>query len=97
MDRIFEQAKDLHVRATYIYGKASDTAAYVDADCTQKMTVSQMKEIFLRGGVIRIGEALYQPLNFTVASAGTGAVAYVKADTSTATTAVMGALTAVKD
>lgn len=47
MDRIFEQAKDLHVRATYIYGKAGDTAAYVDADCTQKMTVSQMKEIFL--------------------------------------------------
>ena len=61
------------------------------------MTVSQMKEIFLKGGMIRIGEALYQPLNFTVASAGTGSVAYVKADTATATTAVMGALTAVKD
>lgn len=97
MDRIFEQAKGLHVRATYIYGKAGDTAAYVDADCTQKMTVSQMKEIFLKGGMIRIGEALYQPLNFTVASAGTGSVAYVKVDTATATTAVMGALTAVKD
>ena len=32
MDRIYEDAKDIHVRAICVYGKASDTAAYVDSD-----------------------------------------------------------------
>lgn len=96
MDRIFEAAKDVHVKATYVYGKSSDTAAYVDSECTVKYKTSALKEVFLKGAVIVIGSDLFAPLNFIVKS-GVGSITYVKADTTTATTAVLGTLSAVKD
>lgn len=96
MDRIYEDAKDLHVKATYIYGKASDNAAYVDSDCTEKYKTSELNEVFLKGAVIVIGSDHYMPLNFIIKS-GVGTVTYVKADATTATTAVLGTLSAVKD
>lgn len=96
MSKIYEDAKDLHVVATYIYGKTSDTAAYIDSGCTEKYKTSDLKEVFLKGGIIVIGEDCYTPLNFIVKS-GIGSVTYVSADKTTATTAVLGTLSAVKD
>ena len=43
MDKVFEHANDLHVRAIYIYKKESDTAAYVDAGYTVKFKTSALK------------------------------------------------------
>lgn len=96
MDRIFDDAKDKYVRATYVYGKASDTAAYVDSECTEKYKTSALKEVFLKGAVIVIGSDLFAPLNFILKS-GVGSITYVKADTTTATTAVLGTLSSAKD
>lgn len=96
MDKIYEKAKDLHVKATYVYGKTNDTAAYTDSECTTKFTTSELKEVFLKGAVILIGGAYYTVLNYTVKN-NIGSVTYVKADSTTATTAVLGTLSAVKD
>lgn len=97
MDKIYEQAKDLHVKATYIYGKTTnDTAAYKDSECTEKFTTSELKEVFLKGAIILIGGAHYMALNFIVKNS-IGSVTYVKADTTTATTAVLGTLSAIAD
>lgn len=96
MDRIYEDAKDVHVRAICVYGKASDTAAYVDSACTEKFKTSDLKEAFLKGTVIVIGGEYYKPISFVVNSS-VGKVTYVTADKSTATTAVLATLSAVKD
>ena len=43
MDKIFEQAKDLHVVATYVYGNGENTNAYADAECTKQFKTSELK------------------------------------------------------
>lgn len=96
MNKIFDDAKDKNVRATYIYGNGSDTYAYSDADCTQKISTSNLKELFLKGAVIVVGEVNYKPISLKVAS-DVATVTYVKTDTSTATTAVLATLSSVKD
>lgn len=72
MDKIFEQAKDLHVVATYVYGNGSDTNAYADAECTKQFTVSELKEVFVKGALIKINDGLYKAMNFV-----DGAIGYV--------------------
>ena len=96
MDRIFNDAKDKNVRATCVYGKTSDTAAYVDSAFTTKFKTSELKEVFLKGAIVLINGMYYAPVNYGEKS-GAGYVTYVKADTSTATTAVLGTLSAVAD
>lgn len=96
MERIYQDAKDKNVAAVCIYGKTSDTAAYVDSDCTTKFTTSELKEAFLKGAVVIISGVYYAPVNYGEKSSA-GYVTYVKADTSTATTAVLGTLSAVAD
>lgn len=96
MDRIFEKAADLHVRGTFVYGNGSDTYAYADAACKVKLTTAQLTELFLKGAVIKIGTAMYKPAGLT-AKNDIASIAYIKADTSTPTTAVCGVLTSVKE
>ena len=73
MDKIFEQAKDLHVVATYVHGNGSDTNAYADAECTKQFTVSELKEVFVKGALIVIDGALYKAVSFNE-----GVISYVK-------------------
>ena len=80
MDKIFEQAKDLHVVATIIYGNGSDTKAYADIACTKAFKASELAEVFVKGALINIKGALYHPVNFN-----TDTIGYVKADGSAAT------------
>lgn len=96
MERIYDQAKDVHVRGTYVYGKASDTAAYVDSACTVKYKTSELKEVFIKGAVINIAGTLYTPLSFSVTS-DVGSVTYAKPNSTTATSADLGTLSAVED
>ena len=72
MDKIFEQAKDLHVVATYVYGNGSDTNAYADAECTKQFTISELKEVFVKGALLKINDGLYKATNFV-----DGAIGYV--------------------
>lgn len=79
MDKIFEQAKDLHVVATYVYNNGSDVFAYVDAECTIKFKTSELKEVFLKGALIKIGDDLMKPVSFGVdSSKGQGGIGYIK-------------------
>lgn len=96
MEKLYNDAKDKNVSATYIYGKTSDTKAYADSGCTIQMKTSELKEAFLKRAIIVIGEAFYIPVSFSVSS-NTGSVTYAKPNTSTATSADLGTLTAAKD
>ena len=73
MEKIYEQAKDLHVVATIIYNKG-DEFAYADADCTKKFKTSELKEVFVKGALINIDGALYNAVSFNE-----GSINYVKA------------------
>ena len=76
MERIYEQAKDQNVAAFVIYGKASDTKAYVDSACTEQFKTSGLQDAFLKRAVIKIGTAYYIPTGFTV-TGKVGSVSYV--------------------
>lgn len=96
MERIYNDAKDKNVAAVVIYGKTSDTKAYIDADCTTQFKTSELKEAFVKGAVVIIGAAYYIPVSFTVAS-NVGSVNYIKPNGTTATSADIASLAAVKD
>ncbi len=95
MDRLFDDAKDKNVSATYIYGKSSDTKAYADAGCTIQMKTSEMKEAFRKRALVVIGDDLYIPVSFGVVSKA-GTVKYIKPNATTATSADLGTLTAAE-
>lgn len=95
MVKLFDDAKDKNVSATCIYGKASDTKAYADEACTVQMKTSELREAVLKRAVIIIGDAVYIPVSFSVAS-NVGSVGYIKPNSSTATSADIGSLTAAK-
>ena len=96
MEKLYNDAKDKNVSATYIYGKTSDTKAYADSGCTVQMKTSELKEAFLKRALIVIGNNFYIPVSFNVTS-NTGSVTYAKPNSSTATSADLGTLTAAKD
>lgn len=96
MTHIYEDAKDLHIRGTYIYKKTSETKAYADAAFTQQLTTSELKEIYMKGAVIDVAGVLYKPVALKIAS-NIATVTYVTADTTTATTAVLATLTSKAD
>ncbi len=91
MEKIYEHADDLHVRATYIYAKASDVYAYSDSAKTKKIDAKTLKDLFQKGAIIVDTGAEYKPVSYSVAS-GVGTITYVKANTTTATTAVLTTL-----
>lgn len=95
MAKLFNDAKDKNVSATYIYGKASDTKAYADEACTVQMKTSELKEAVLKRAIIVIGDAIYVPVSFSVSS-NIGSVGYIKPNSTTATSADIGSLTAAK-
>ena len=55
MNKIYEQAKDLHVVGTYAY---SDGGEFIrsDAECTQYFEKGELKEAFNKGEVILVLE-----------------------------------------
>lgn len=96
MDKVFERADDLHVRAVYIYKKASDTAAYVDSAFTVKFKTSELKNAFLKGAVINDAGKLYKLVAYAEAE-GVGSVSYIVPNGTTATNADIAKLAAVVD
>lgn len=96
MEKLYNDAKDKNVSATYIYGKTGDTKAYADSGCTVQMKTSELKEAFLKRALIVIGNNFYIPVSFSVTS-NAGSVTYAKPNSSTITSADLGTLTAAKD
>lgn len=94
--KIYEHANEQHVRAIVIYAVGSDGKAYKDAAGSEQFKNSELKNAFIKGCVISISGVLYTALNYYEKSKA-GTVTYVKADTTTATTAVLGTLVSVAD
>lgn len=88
MNQIFDDAKDVHVRATLIYAKANDDYAYSDAAKTVKIDYKTLLELFHKGVIVIDTGFEYRPISCKVAN-GAALLTYVKADGTTATTAVL--------
>lgn len=91
MEKIFEHSNDLHVVARLIYAKASDSYAYADSAKTEKIDCATLTDLFVKGVMIVDGNNRYKPTGLLV-NAGVATVTYVKADTTTATTAVLATM-----
>ena len=65
MDKIYEEAKDLHVVATTIYTNLEDGVAYTDAECTKPFSVEELKDAFVKGALVKVENNLYQPVSYT--------------------------------
>jgi hypothetical protein len=91
MGKIYDDASDVHVRATQVYAKTSDAYAYADAANTVKISAVELKDMFEKGIVVVDGTIEYKPVSFKLA-AGVGTITYVKTDGTTPTTAVLATL-----
>ena len=96
MDKVFERANDLHVRATYIYKKSSDAKAYADAACTIQFKTSELKDAFLKGAIVNASGVLSKVVGYSEAS-NVGTVTYIVPNGTTATSADIAKLTSVAD
>lgn len=87
MEKIFEHANDLHVRAVKVYAKANDTFAYADAAYTTKISADDLHNAFVKGMVVVDKDNVeYKPISCKVAS-GVCTVTYATTDSSAATSA----------
>lgn len=97
MDRIWNRAEDKNSANIIVYGKASDTKAYSDKACTTQCTTSELKNAFMKGCVVAIGDDMYYPVALSVASSTKVAtLTYAKAG-STAGSAATATLVSVAD
>ena len=97
MDRIYNRAEDKNSANIIVYGKASDTKAYSDKACTMQCTTSELKNAFMKGCVVAIGDDMYYPVALSVASSTKVAtLTYAKAG-STAGSAATATLVSVAD
>ena len=97
MTKIYEDANEQHVRAIVIYKKANQTKAYVDAGCTIQFTTSELKNAFIKGAVIKLGDAEFvKPVKYAESSS-VGSVYYITPNGTTATSADIASLAAVAD
>jgi hypothetical protein len=98
MAKLFQDAKDVHVVATYIYGKGTDSYAYKDSACTTKFTTSELKNAFLKGAVIALASngGYVFPVKYAESSS-VGSVYFIKPNGTTATSADIASLAGVAD
>lgn len=85
MDKVYEDAKDVHVSGIHVYVKTSDVYAYADSDYKTKIDAADLKDLFLKGVYINDGGTIYKPVMFKMNS-GAGELTYVKAGSSNAVT-----------
>ena len=98
MAKLYMQAKDKNVVATYIYEKTSESKAYKDAECTVQFKTSELKEAFLKGAIIVLASSAGYVIPVKYAeSSSVGSVYFIKPNGTTATSADIGALAAVAD
>lgn len=94
MNKIYEDAKDLHVRVVLIYQgtSAGATKAFVDAACTTQAKTSELKDAFIKGCLIKLAAGGFvKPFQYTE-SEGVGSVSYIAPSGSTAAVAALAAV-----
>lgn len=69
MIKFVEDAKDVHVRAYVVFGKASDNTLYEDAELKTAVTEEDLNEYFKKGLVISVTventTTLFTPVSIT--------------------------------
>lgn len=83
MEKIMENASDLHVVARKVYAKPSDAYAYSDSDYKTKISADELHDAFIKGMIIIDAGVEYNPISVKVASE-VATVSYVKAGSSAA-------------
>lgn len=91
MDKIYDRYEDQHERATYVYVKADDAYAYADELTTVKIEAVILTDLFRKGIIIVDAGMEYKATSLNI-TAGVVTLAYVKADETTATTAVLAVI-----
>lgn len=95
--KVYEDANDQHVRAFMIYKKTGQTKAYVDSALTEQFVTSKLKEIFIKGALIKLEDGtLVKPIKYAESSS-VGSVYYIVPNGTTATSADIASLAAVAD
>lgn len=96
MDRIWSRAEDKNSANIIVYGKASDTKAYSDEACTMQCTTSELKNAFMKGCIVAIGnDSMYYPVSLSIASK-VATLTYAKAG-STSGSAATATLVSIAD
>lgn len=96
MDRIYNRAEDKNSANIIVYGKANDTKAYSDAECTTQCTTSELNNAFMKGCIVAIGsDSMYYPVSLSIASK-VATLTYAKAG-STSGSAATATLVSVAD
>lgn len=85
MDKVYSQAKDVHVRYYRLYSKANDTYVYVDSACKTKAKTSEIKDAVLKGALVDIAGKLYSVTCYEEAT-NVGQVTILTAGASSAAT-----------
>lgn len=94
MDKVYKDAKHVHVAAIKVYAKSGDTFAYSDSGTTTKITAAELEDMYYHGCVIvGIDGFIYKPVKLDVQETYVE-LTYVKADGTTATTAVLATIKA---
>lgn len=63
MEKIFQDAKDKYVTAVIVYGKASDSKIYVDADFSEQVDQAVVEDAFDKGVLmVKVGSASFRPV-----------------------------------
>lgn len=92
MDKIFKDANEQYVATFIIYKKAAQTKAYADEACTIQLTTSELKNLFIKGAVIKLEDgAFVKPIKYDE-TASIGSVYYIKPNGTTATSADIASL-----
>lgn len=95
--KIYEDANEQHVRASMVYKKNNQTKAYKDEACTEQYTTSELKNIFIKGALISLGDGtLVTPFKYSETSS-VGSIFYIVPNGTTSTSADIASLAAVAD
>lgn len=87
MEQIFETASDLHVRTIKMY--VSSGELFKESDAENKFTADEVNHLFYMGNIVIVdSDVEYVPISLGK-DAKKAVLTYVKADTTTATTAVL--------
>lgn len=52
MEKVFEQAKDLHVRNVIVYGNNADNKLYREAEYKTEITTVELEDMFKKGALL---------------------------------------------
>ena len=59
MEKVYEQAKDLHIRNFVVYGKAADSKLYYESNYTTQVGKEVAEDAFKKGSLLIVDDGKY--------------------------------------